>query len=214
MTTDHYVPDPESETTALIEAFHKHLSDAGVAEELLAAIKSRHAELLAANQHLVVDELASHNIRLTLVTAAAYERLRPTLGQAEALKAVEAAIVEPFAPFVQEATKAMLDNAEDPYQTMVTMAKSRETESFGAGFEFHHTLDDGNHFHQDVHRCHYHDVLVANGVPELTPALCAFDRNWIDAIDPTRHGFRFDRETTIGLGGTHCPFHFSRVPKS
>lgn len=210
MTTDHYVPDPESETTALIEAFYAHL---GVPEELLAAIKSRHVALLAANQHLVVDELASHNIRLTLVAAAAYELLHPELGQAEAIAAVEAAIVEPFASFVQEATKAMLDNAEDPYETMVEMAKSRETESFGAGFKFHHAIDDGERFHQDVHRCHYHDVLVANGVPELTPALCAFDRNWIDAIDPDRHGFRFDRETTIGMGGTHCPFHFTRVPK-
>ena len=213
MTTDHYVPDPESETTALIEAFHAHLSGAGVAEELSAAIRSRHLALLAANQHLVVDEPGRHNIRLTLVAAAAYELLRPTLGEPEAIRTVEAAVVEPFGPFVAESTKAMLDNAEDPYEAMVTMAKSRETQSFGAGFTFHHTVDDGERFHQDVHRCHYHDVLVANGVPELTPALCAFDRNWIDAIDPDRHGFRFDRKTTIGMGGTHCPFHFSRVPK-
>lgn len=214
MTTDHYVPDPESETTALIEAFHTHLSGAGVPEELLAAIRSRHTALLAANQHLVVDEPARHNVRLTLLAAAAYQLLSPTLGQAAAIKAVEAAFVEPFAPFVAQATKTMLDNAPDPYDAMVALAKSRETRSFGAGFTFHHAVDDGTRFHQDVHRCHYHDVLVANDVPELTPALCAFDRSWIDAIDPARHGFRFDRDTTIGLGGAHCPFHFSRVPKS
>lgn len=211
MTTDHYVPDPESETNALIDAFFEHLRAQGVSDEMLAAVRARHTELVAANQHLVVDELARHNIRTTLVAAAAYELLRPDLGQDKAIKAVEAAIVEPMAPFVQKGTRAMLDNAPDPYQAMVDMAKSRETESFGVGFEFRHTADDGARFHQDIHRCHYHDVLVANDMPELTPALCAFDRNWIDAIDPDRHGFRFDRPTTIGLGGAYCPFHFSRV---
>lgn len=211
MTTDHYVPDPESETNTIIEALFAHLSAEGVADEVLAAIRARHTQLVAANQHLVVDELARHNLRFTLVAAAAYESLRPELGQDKAIEAVEAAIVEPLAPFVGAATRAMLDNVPDPFATMVDMAKSRETESFGEGFEFRHAVDDGERFHQDVHRCHYHDVLVANGVPELTPALCAFDRSWMDVIDPARHGFRFDRETTIGTGGTHCPFHFSRV---
>ncbi|HEX6355867.1 L-2-amino-thiazoline-4-carboxylic acid hydrolase [Actinophytocola sp.] len=208
MTTDHYVPDPEAETAALVEAFLEHLD---VSASRRADIQARHEKLVAANQHLVVDDLARHSLRLTLVVAAAYELLRPSLGQARAMAAVEAALVEPLAPFVRAATRAMLDHAPDPYQAMVEMAKSRETESFGAGFEFRHAVDDGERFHQDVHRCHYHDVLVANGMAELTPALCAFDRNWIDVIDPARHGFRFDRETTIGTGGTHCPFHFTRV---
>jgi len=211
MTTDHYVPDPEAEATALIDAFFEHLWAEGVSEEMLAAMRTRHAALVAANQHLVVDDLARHNLRMTLVAAAAYESLRPVHGQPESMVLIEAAFVEPLAPFVQAATRAMLDNAPDPYAAMVEMAKSRETESFGAGFEFRRTVDDGDRFHQDIHRCHYHDVLAANGVPELTPVLCAFDRNWIDAIDQDRHGFRFDRETTIGLGGAYCPFHFSRV---
>jgi hypothetical protein len=211
MNTDHYVPDPETETTAIVDAAFEHLRAQGVSDGTLAAIRARHTELVATNQHLVVDELARHNIRFTLMAAAAYELLRPELGQDKAIQAVEAAIVEPMAPFVGEATRAMLDNTPDPYQAMVELSKARETDAFGAGFEFRHPVDDGNRFHADVHRCHYHDVLVANGMPELTPALCAFDRNWMDAIDPDRHGFRFDRETTIGLGGTHCPFHFSRV---
>jgi hypothetical protein len=209
MTTDPYVPDPEAETAALVEAFFEHLRSQGVA--VTADIRARHEELVAANQHLVVDEPARHNLRLTLLVAAAYEQLRPVLGQTRAMAAVEAALVEPLAPFVRESTRAMLDHAPDPYQAMVELAKSRETESFGKGFEFRHTADDGERFHTDVHRCHYHDVLAANGMPELTPALCAFDRSWINAIDPARHGFRFDRETTIGTGGTHCPFHFTRV---
>jgi L-2-amino-thiazoline-4-carboxylic acid hydrolase len=211
MTTDHYVPDPDADTAALIDGFFDHLASHGITDEVLATVRVRHEDLVAANQHLVVDEPARHNLRVTLVLVAAYESLHPTLGRPESIRLIEAAVVEPLAPFVREATRAMLDSVPDPYDAMVELAKSRETEAFGAGFEFRHPVDDGNSFHADVHRCHYHDVLVANGAPELTPALCAFDRNWIDAIDPARHGFRFDRETTIGTGGTHCPFHFSRV---
>lgn len=56
-----------------------------------------------------------------------------------------------------------------------------------------------------------HDVLSAHSAAELTPVMCAFDQAWIEAIDPARHGFRFDRVTTIGLGGTHRPFQFTRT---
>jgi hypothetical protein len=204
MTTDHYVPDPDADTTALIDGFYAHLRAHGVTDEVLAAIRDRPAELLIANQHLVVDEPARHNVRTTLLLVAAHRSRVP-------VDLIEEAFVEPMAPFVREGTRAMLDNVPDPYRAMVELARSRETEWFGAGFEFHHPADDDDRFHADVHRCHYHEVLVANDAPELTPVMCAFDRNWIDAIDPTRHGFRFDRKTTIGTGGTHCPFHFHRL---
>jgi hypothetical protein len=57
----------------------------------------------------------------------------------------------------------------------------------------------------------YHDVLATNSAAELTPVMCAFDKAWIEAIDPAAHGFRFDSATTIGHGGTCCPFHFTRT---
>jgi hypothetical protein len=41
--------------------------------------------------------------------------------------------------------------------------------------------------------------------------MCAFDKAWIEAIDPARQGFRFDRATTIGYGGSYCPFRFTRT---
>jgi hypothetical protein len=61
-------------------------------------------------------------------------------------------------------------------------------------------------------KCFWHDFFVAIGHLELTTVLCEFDRNWFDVISPERHGFRFERKTTLGYGGTHCPFHFLRVP--
>ena len=35
-------------------------------------------------------------------------------------------------------------------------------------------------------------------------AFCAFDRNWIDAIDPQRDGFFFGHPETLEAGGSSC----------
>lgn len=208
-----YTPDPEADTTAVIDGFYDHLARSlDLSSGEIAAMRARQEQLQTSNAHLVVDEPARHNVRMTLALVAAYEQLRPDLDDETVLAALRRAFVEPLADVVKQATTALLDSAPDPFRAMVELARTRETEAFGAGFEFEHPADDDERFFADVRRCHYHDTLVANGVPQLTPVMCAFDGNWIEAIDPQRHGFRFERLTTIGLGGTHCPFHFLRQP--
>ncbi|MFF0775990.1 L-2-amino-thiazoline-4-carboxylic acid hydrolase [Nonomuraea wenchangensis] len=204
-----YVPDPDRDTTLLLDAFYERLATTDA--DLTAAMRARQDELEAANQSRIVDEPARHNLRLTLALVAAYEILRPRLGRQQAIAAVQAAFVEPFGDAMKEGTRAMLDQAPDAFRAMVEMSKSREEHAFGKGFVFERPVDYDERYHLDVRRCFYHDVLVANGAPELTPAMCAFDANWIEAIAPRRHGFRFERRTTIGMGGTHCPFHFDRI---
>ncbi|AQZ64622.1 unnamed protein product [[Actinomadura] parvosata subsp. kistnae] len=215
LTGGDYVPDPGRETAALIDGFFEHVAATLRAHHLpaglLASMRARHAKLESANAHLIVDEPARHNLRITLALVAAYEALLPRLGREVALDAVRAALIEPLGAAVREGTRAMLDAAPDPFAAMVAVSKSREEHAFGKGFVFRRTADDDRRYLLEVRRCFYHDVLVANGAPELTPALCAFDGNWIEAIAPDQDGFRFDRPTTIGLGGTHCPFHFTRT---
>ncbi|MEV0623033.1 L-2-amino-thiazoline-4-carboxylic acid hydrolase [Nonomuraea sp. NPDC050404] len=206
-----YVPDPDRDTTLLLDAFYEHLRSAyELPGDLTGAMRARQSELEAANRSMIVDEPARHNLRLTLALVAAYELLLPRLGREKAIAAVQAAFVEPLGDTMQGGTRAMLDHAPDAFLAMVELSKSREEHAFGKGFVFDRPADDDRRYHLDVRQCFYHDVLVANGAPELTPAMCAFDANWIEAIEPDRHGFRFDRRTTIGTGGTHCPFHFTR----
>ncbi|KAA2259407.1 hypothetical protein F0L68_20910 [Solihabitans fulvus] len=222
MTTDpyglaegEYVPDPDRDTAAIVDGFFEHIAgtlrEHALPNHLVAEMRARLANLEAANAHLIVDEPAHHNLRMTLALVAAYELLLPHLDRAAVLDAVRSGFVESLGDTVYEATRLMLDSAPDPFAAMVAISKSREEHAFGAGFTFHRPVDDDRRYDVDVHRCFYHDVLVANSAAELTPAMCAFDGNWIEAIDPDRHGFRFDRVTTIGLGGTHCPFHFRRT---
>ncbi|MGY0061308.1 L-2-amino-thiazoline-4-carboxylic acid hydrolase [Streptomyces sp. LZ34] len=215
MTDGDYVPDPERDTAMLVDGFFDHISatsrEQALPGDLVSAMRERHAALEAANAHLVVDEPSRYNLRITLAVVAAYETLLPRLGGDAATRAVRAALVEPLGEAVYASTRAMLDAAPDPFRAMVDVSKSREEYAFGKAFTFQRTADDDQRYLLDVHRCFYHEVLVANSAPELTPVMCAFDGNWIEAIDPDRHGFRFERATTIGLGGARCPFHFTRT---
>lgn len=210
-----YVPDPQRDTTFLVDGFFSVIAAAlrehALPESLIAAMRARQEELETANAHMIVDEPARYNLQITLALVAAYESLLPRLGRESAISTVQAALVESLGDAVHASTRAMLDAAPDPFAAMVAISRSREEYAFGKGFTFRRPADDDQRYLLDVHRCFYHDVLAANSVPELTPAMCAFDGNWIEAIDPAKDGFRFERATTIGLGGTHCPFHFTRT---
>jgi hypothetical protein len=79
------------------------------------------------------------------------------------------------------------------------------------GVTFRWTLEEtspGGGFALDIGRCFYFDFLSRLDLAELTPVLCRIDSLWFDAIDPARHGFRFDKGgyTTQGYGAARCRF--------
>jgi hypothetical protein len=201
-----YRPDPAAETRMLVDAFFARLAESLPDErDLTARLRGRHERLLSDQRHRVVDEASRYNLVLTLAVVAAHEETSADV------PLLTAAFVEPLRDYVQTATTTALDTAEDPFAEMVEICRRREEEAFGAGFVFTHPYDDDTRYVAQVERCYYHEVLTANGAAHLTPVFCAFDANWIDAIDPDRHGFGFERPTTIGTGGANCPFRFRRV---
>ncbi|MQA85772.1 MAG: hypothetical protein GEV03_14410 [Streptosporangiales bacterium] len=211
-TADAYRPDPAAETRVLIDAFFAALADAlPEQDDLTARLRDRHERLLASQQRRIVDEASRHNLALSLAVLAGYRELAPQIGDDELVPLLRAAFVEPFRATVRAATTATLDAAPDPFAAMVDISRQREQHVFGAGFVFAHPHDDRDHYVAQVERCYYHQVLRANGAEHLTAIFCAFDANWIDAIAPARHGFTFERPTTIGTGGTNCPFRFRRA---
>ncbi|WP_040835077.1 L-2-amino-thiazoline-4-carboxylic acid hydrolase [Nocardia brevicatena] len=224
MDTDHfgltagdYVPDPERDTALIVDSFFAAVAasarEHGIDDDPTPELRNRLVDLEAANADRIVDEPARHNLRMALALVVAYHFLAPRIGREPAALVVRRAFVEPTGFAVQEGTRAMLDTAADPFTAMVQVSKAREKYTFGAGFEFERPVDDDNRYHVDVVHCFYHEVLAAHSAAELTPAMCAFDGNWIAAIAPDEHGFRFDRATTIGFGGSRCPFHFDRISR-
>ncbi|MET8139124.1 L-2-amino-thiazoline-4-carboxylic acid hydrolase [Sphaerisporangium sp. NPDC005288] len=208
-----YQPDPAAEVRMLIDAFFAALAEAIPErhDDLIWRLRAGHERLLADQGHRVIDEASGHNLALSLAVLTGYQELSGRFGDAELLPLLRTAFVEPMRATVQQATAAALDAAADPFAAMVEISRLRERYAFGAGFTFTHPRDDDSHYVAQVERCYYHDVLSANGAAHLTPVFCAFDSNWIDVIHPERHGFTFDRPTTIGTGGQNCPFRFRRT---
>jgi hypothetical protein len=207
-------PDPEAMAALLVEGFWGVLArrleqppTSGTFERI-----RRLADALERDQQgRVVDEPAKMNLRIGCAVLAAYRVLQGDRPTEDLLPILEESFVGSMGETVRENVARALDEAPDPFQLIVGVSKEREQREFGRGFTFERERDDDGAYLLNVRRCFWHDMFVASGAPELTRVLCAFDMNWISAIDPTRHGFRFDRPTTLGLGGARCPFHFRRV---
>lgn len=207
-----YTPDPAAELEMLVAAFRAALAERFPDEPgLVERLRRRQERLVDEQQQRVVDEPSRYNLAMTLALLAAYQELQAGRDDAELLPALRNAFVEPLEPFVRTATRSLLDEAADPFAAMVELTRAREQRAFGAGFLFTHPDDDHERYTAQVERCYYHQVLAANDAVQLTPIFCAFDANWIDAIDPECDGFEFERPTTIGTGGPNCPFQFRRI---
>jgi hypothetical protein len=210
-----YTPNPEAETAwviqALLDVLKQRIPDSMQAQQLIEAIQDQQRALEAAHKDWVVDDQAAYNLRMGAVVLAAYRLLRDRMGHDELLALLREAFITPLRDTIRAGTAHMLDHAPDPFEAMVATSKAREANFLGKGFAFERSRDDERAYYADVTRCLWHSFFVANGAPELTPIFCDFDANWIDAIDPARHGFRFGRDTTVGYGGALCPFHFFRL---
>lgn len=178
---------------------------------LRGAIHAERERLEQAHDSWVVDEAAAANLHMLAAVLAAHRALAGRMPDEELLPLLRDCFSGQFRGAVREGTARWLDGVDDPFREMVALSKAREQHSFGAGFRFERERDDDRAYLLNVRGCFYHDFFAANGAPQLTPLFCDFDLGWIEAIDPARHGLRFERATTIGYGGAMCPFHFFRV---
>jgi hypothetical protein len=211
--TSSYTPDPGTETQYVLDGFVAslvelvHPPDGG--SVLAQRVTSRAAALEQLYGDLARDELSRHNLRYACWVLAAYEALAE-VDAADAIDLLRRAFLE-SGRFVREKTREWLDQSSDAFRDIVLISKSREQLQLGDGFVFERERDDEQAYLLNIRRCFWNDCFAAMGHAELTRVLCEFDRNWFSVIDPAHHGLRFERETTLGWGGTHCPFHFWRT---
>ena len=197
---------------AVVRAFLEAIADrAGGAPSLVEAVDAERGRLELAHRGWIVDEAAEANLHMLAAVLATYRVLAGTMPRDRLVTLVRECFAGQFRDVVRDGTARWLDAADDPFGAMVNLSKAREQHSFGAGFQFEHERDDAQAYVLNVRGCFYHNFFAANGAPELTPVFCDFDLGWIEAIDPSRHGLRFERPTTIGHGGEMCPFRFFRV---
>ncbi|MEQ1503968.1 MAG: L-2-amino-thiazoline-4-carboxylic acid hydrolase [Myxococcota bacterium] len=200
---------PREGTAWIGDALIAALEQAGN-EGIGAAIRGRVAELEGRTRQLVANDLDHGNVGFAILAAAAYLELRARgIGRAAAMSAVDAALNLPLRQRVLDQTRAMLDEAADPYAALVDASRARERDWFGPSWVFERPVDDGFGYTLHIRRCLFHEALRACGTPEIQPIVCRFDLNWVDAIDPARHPVRFERPSTFASADT-CRMWFVR----
>jgi hypothetical protein len=60
-------------------------------------------------------------------------------------------------------------------------------------------------------RCFFHDFFARHGDALLTTVVCAWDANWMRAVDPAVSGLRAERTSLMSLGDDACRFRVVRT---
>lgn len=172
---------------------------------ILSAVPTR----LTKSAHLISDEAAAVHLELGALVLETYLTLRAEVSEEALLDAIHWAFVQPDRQAILEGTRIALDHSPDPFETLVQISKDREASYFGSSFAFEHLQDDAHAHLVNIRRCVWHSFFRENEAPQLTPVFCAFDHNWIEALEPG-HGINFQRPTTLGWGHEACRFWFIR----
>lgn len=182
------------------------LEDPERRKELLEAIKTRAEELQEEDQDLPVDPQSEGMLALTSTILAAYETLLPLFDNDQRrtilfLQRVVGAVAQ--RPF--EVAFEALSKRQHPLDA-IQKASTMEGPLYGSYYDIAFDRQDEDTFEMRVHTCFFRDHFTRHGHPQLTTALCAWDANWMKAIDPAVSGLRAERTTLMSLGDDACRF--------
>jgi hypothetical protein len=175
-------------------------------------IRSEQAALYESKRGLATDEQSTFHLRSMTLALAAYRVLQASVPKEDAFEKVRRAFIEPGRADMLREMAEVMNSAPDPFKQVVAYSKCQEEEFFGSKFTFERAQDDDHAYKLHVNECFYHRFFSENGAPELTRLGCDINANWIDAIDPVKHGVQLERPTMLGYGGDKCRFYFYRLP--
>ncbi len=192
---------------SFIELLKEKMDDDSLLNEK--TIISRSLELIELNKTLLEDSQSHEHLHTISFVIASYEELKKLYNERKALEIIKYAFVDSLS-FITQQTEQFLNKSEDPFSDIVAISKQKE-EEYGKTFSFYRKQDDNKAYLLEVKKCFYCKVLKLNKADELMPIFCDFDTNWMMAINPEKHKFKFDRPETIGTGGNVCKFYFTRI---
>jgi hypothetical protein len=184
----------------------------GEGPHLEQGIRSEQTALYESKRGLATGEQNAFHLRCMTLAIAAYRVLQVSLPKDDAFEKVRRAFIEPGRADTLREMAEMMNTAPDASRDLVAYSKSQEEQFWGSTFNFERVQDDDHAYKLHVNECFYHRFFSENGAPELTRLGCDINANWIDAIDPAKHGVRFERPSMLGYGGDKCRFYFYRLP--
>lgn len=160
-------------------------------------------EILSADDSLPKDPV----LDMAALVLTAYRAVINKLGDDEKTHlALRKAYVEPYAITMR---KVLLSSLDAPFEEIVTF--------FDWGFGLfapwvkrQQLRTDSEHYDFNITACKFAQIFHTMGCPQVTPLICAID---ISLYEGLSH-ISMQRTKTIGTGGDHCDFRFSRQKKA
>lgn len=175
-------------------------------DELVKTIQARAEELVDIDHDMVVDEPSKGALAISAVALASFEQLRPLFDEDERrtillLQHVMGTVLKrPYQLMFQTLSKReeALDKIDKACRKMEPL--------YGAGWDMTFERPEPQVFEMKVRRCFFRDFFTRHDATLVTTVMCAFDVNWMQAIDPAVSGLRAERTSLLSLGDEECRF--------
>ncbi|MFE6906860.1 L-2-amino-thiazoline-4-carboxylic acid hydrolase [Streptomyces erythrochromogenes] len=175
-------------------------------DELIDTIRARSKEIAAADEDLATDGPSKGALLIGAVVLAAFETLLPLFGgdRTRTIRYLQHAMTPVLRRPYDMAFSALnerdepLDKIEKTCRVMVKLYPTR--------FEFDFRRPEPGLFEMNVRRCFWRDFFARHDATPVTTVMCAFDVNFMKAIDPAVSGLRAERTSLLSLGDSSCRF--------
>ncbi|NMO51384.1 L-2-amino-thiazoline-4-carboxylic acid hydrolase [Actinoplanes sp. TBRC 11911] len=174
--------------------------------KLLETIRLRAEEIAEQDQDMPVDPQSAGMLALTSTVLAAYETLLPVFDDDPRrtilfLRHMVGAVAR--RPF--EVVFEALGRRKEPLD-VIERACRKEGPLYGTYYDIAFDRQSPDAFEMRVERCFFRDHFARHGSPALTTVMCAWDANWMRAVDPAVSGLRAERTTLMSQGDDACRF--------
>jgi hypothetical protein len=163
-----------------------------------------HHQLRPGNRS-VVDEPSKGALAISAVVLAAFEQLLPLFDGDE--RRTILFLHHVICTVLKRPVQLMfqtLRKREEPLDKIGKGCRKMEP-LYGAGWDMRFERPKLQVFEMKVRRCFFRDFFAGHDATLVTTVVCAFDVNWMQAIDPGVSGLRAERTSLLSLGDGEVP---------
>jgi hypothetical protein len=191
-----------------LQGIEEYLDDAAPErkDELMGAIKARADELAEADKDIPTDGPSKGALAVSAVVLAAFEKLTPLFdGDEQRTILYLQHVMSTVLKRTYDVTFSTLSKRDKPLDKIEKVCNKMQG-IYGDGWDFDNKRPEPGVFEMNIRRCFFRDFFARHDATLVTTVLCAFDVNFLQAIDPAVSGLRAERTSLLSLGDDHCRF--------
>jgi L-2-amino-thiazoline-4-carboxylic acid hydrolase len=121
------------------------------------------------------------------------------------------AAAPPASPGEYDGHRRPVRGKRDDALGAIEAACRKEAPFYGSYFDIAFDRQDADTFEMRAERCFFRDYFARHDNMLLTTVVCAWDANWMRAVDPAVSGLRAERTSLLSLGDDACRFRVVRT---